>query len=346
MRFYELTNDWRNDFTTGMGVLYRTPRERLSFATVIIDAIVVDSSTDPVPLVRTVVANFKRDWRKSFATSGYVKRGTRYHGNVEIDLLRPDLLGGENKRRLLTELGIDIGHLKEDERILLVHYHAVVDAKGHQEGYRKAVAAAFPGHRRVLIRSIYETRTVAENLADLAGYMTKMRFRYSQAYEGTKTKFCDDYEPDWHQWFREFISDLLPNLTISSLVSRASVGKKLASPECPISQTGGATIAKETAALSAISPTTSVRAVPIETEDMNEDNNNNHKTLIPNDFTKGLKPTAATASEKIRPEPNDILARIMARTNEPKPRPANRPSPDDVLDRIRNRIEGATWKNL
>lgn len=202
---------------THIGVMSRTPRNRLKFVTPIIAALVVRLDEDVTDKVRKVVADHQSEWRNIMMGSGRIRRdtGSRWAGSIEFDLLHPRMLGGAHKRELMKALGVDLDALSLDHRILVVHSHIVVDLRGHDLGdLDRALRTQWQGPRRVHIESIRATGTVAENLSRIAGYVTKMRMQYSEAWEGGRTRYLCAFEPAW----RRYISDLYRNVGLENLV--------------------------------------------------------------------------------------------------------------------------------
>ena len=167
--------------------------------------------------------------------SGYLKNGTRWHGMVEIDLLHPKLCGRGHKIALLRDLDVDPSTLRPTERIALIHFHAVVDRRGHTaKEFKNALNAAFPGHRRVHIGPLHKDKPVSRNLENLSGYMTKLRAQYSQAFEDTPTRFYMHFEPEWADWFDASLNAVgLPEMIISSLNPRSKLADKPQPPQRP-----------------------------------------------------------------------------------------------------------------
>jgi len=216
---------WRQSVTADFLTMARAPRERLRWITLILAVRVVRLGDDPAHEVASIIEALPAELRACAMTSGFIKRGTRWAGVVEIDLLHPRLLGGAVKRDLIGLLaGVDPDTLAPDQRVIVVHLHAVVDAKGHvsPEKFVRDARKFWPGARRVHSASIWTEGTVAENLERLASYSTKLRFQYSQSWDGTKTKFFMPYEPAWKAWMHRLHDNLgLSNLVISSVSSRA-----------------------------------------------------------------------------------------------------------------------------
>jgi hypothetical protein len=204
----------------------RAPRERLRWITLILAVRVIRLGDDPAHEVANIIEQLPDELRACAMASGFIKRGTRWAGVVEIDLLHPRLLGGAVKRDLISLLaGVDPDTLTPDQRVIVVHLHGVIDCKGHltPDKFLKDARRWWPGARRVHSASIWTEGTVTENLERLASYSTKLRFQYSQSWDGTKTKFFMPYEPAWKAWMHRLHDNLgLSNMIISSVSSRAS----------------------------------------------------------------------------------------------------------------------------
>jgi hypothetical protein len=220
---------WRKAVEAAYLTMARTPRERLRWITVILDVRVVTLTDDPSGDIGAIVECLRQDWRACAMRSGYIKRGTRWAGVVEIDLVHPRLLGGAAKRDLIGELGgVDPATLTADQRLIITHLHVVVDCQGHASPaiLEKDIRAQWPGPRRVHSAKIKPDGTVADNLERLASYSTKLKFQYSQSWEGKNTKFFMSHEPEWKVWMQRLFDDVgLTTMVFTSVTSRAA--------ECP-----------------------------------------------------------------------------------------------------------------
>lgn len=217
---------WRKVVRSNYSALSRAPRERLRWVTVILSVHVVRLSDDIAARVADTVEGLRKEWRNCAMRSGTIKRGTRWSGVVEIDLVHPDLLGGAAKRDLIGALaGVDPTTLTANQRVIVVHLHAVVDCKGHQspDAFIKDIRATWAGPRRVHAVSIWTTGTVAEELDRLASYSTKLRLQYSQSWEGKNTRYYMAFEPAWKDWMVRLLNNLrLHNTILSSVSSRST----------------------------------------------------------------------------------------------------------------------------
>jgi hypothetical protein len=219
-------NEWRQSVTADYLTMARAPRDRLRWTTLILAVRVVRISDDPSAEVIRIIQQLPDELRACAMLSGYLKRGTRWAGVVEIDLVHPRLLGGAAKRELIGVLaGIDPDTLTADQRLIIVHLHAVVDSKGHARPDKLAddLRKCWPGPRRVHSASIWTDGTVAENLERLASYSTKLWNHYSEAWEGRATRRLMAREPEWTAWMHRLHDAIgLPNMVVSSVSSRAA----------------------------------------------------------------------------------------------------------------------------
>lgn len=204
----------------------RAPWERVRFITLIMACRVVKLHDDPALEIISIIEDLRRDLRACAQRSGFLKRGTRWCGTVEIDLVHWKLLGSDTKQDLVGTLaGVDPRTLTHDERVIVIHTHFVVDCRGHlsPEHFVRDMREQWPGPRRVRSDLIWREGTVAENLERIAGYCTKLRFQHSQAWEGKRTKFFATYGLEWKAWMQRLIGRIgLQNMLVSSVVSRAA----------------------------------------------------------------------------------------------------------------------------
>lgn len=218
-------NTWRKSVTADYLTMARAPRDRLRWTTLILAVRVVRLGDDPSDEVISIIEQLPDELRACAMQSGFLKRGTRWAGVVEIDLVHPRLLGGAAKRELIGVLaGIDPDTLTADQRLIIVHLHAVVDSKGHAKPDKFAddMRKWWPGPRRVHSASIWTEGTVAENLTRLASYSTKLWNHYSEAWEGRTTRRLMAREPEWTAWMRRLHDAIgLSNMVVSSVSSRA-----------------------------------------------------------------------------------------------------------------------------
>lgn len=219
-------NEWRQSVTADYLTMARAPRDRLRWTTLILAVRVVRLGDDPSDEVISIIEQLPDELRACAMQSGFLKRGTRWAGVVEIDLVHPRLLGGAAKRDLIGILaGIDPDTLTADQRLIVVHLHAVVDSKGHTKPDKFAddMRKCWPGPRRVHSASIWTEGTVAENLTRLASYSTKLWNHYSEAWEGRATRRLMAREPEWTAWMHRLHDAIgLPNMVVSSVSSRAA----------------------------------------------------------------------------------------------------------------------------
>ncbi|NIX75316.1 hypothetical protein [Microvirga terricola] len=216
---------WRTTVDAAYLTMARTQRERLRWITLIMAVRVVRLGDDLSDEVIKIIEQLTDELRACAMMSGYLKRGTRWAGVVEIDLVHPKLLGSETKRDLIGTLaGVDPNSLAPDQRLIVVHLHAVVDCKGHAKPdlLVRDMRKCWPGPRRVHSASIWEDGTVAENLTRLASYSTKLWSYYSEAWEGRPTRRLMDREPEWDAWMDRLIDNVgLSNMIVASVSSRA-----------------------------------------------------------------------------------------------------------------------------
>jgi hypothetical protein len=217
---------WRKSVEADYLTMTRAPRDRLRWTTLILAVRVVRLGDDPSDEVISIIEQLPDELRACAMQSGFLKRGTRWAGVVEIDLVHPRLLGGAAKRDLIGVLaGIDPNTLTADQRLIVVHLHAVVDSKGHTRPAKFAddMRKCWPGPRRVHSASIWTEGTVAENLTRLASYSTKLWNHYCEAWEGRPTRRLMAREPEWTAWMRRLHDAIgLPNMVVSSVSSRAA----------------------------------------------------------------------------------------------------------------------------
>ena len=216
--------EWRKHIDAGMQCLCRSPSDRLIFVTPIIDIRIIDVHDDIAVVMREVVGGFKREFRHCLASTGRIKRGTRWTGAIEWDLLHPNYLGGRRKRELAEALKVNFDTLTSKQRVLVTHAHIVIDTRGHQSSsaVTSALAQQWPGPYRVVSKTLHADKTVRENLERLASYCTKFRMRYSQAWLGTRTEYRPNFEPEWRDALERLISSVgLEAMTVSNVVSRA-----------------------------------------------------------------------------------------------------------------------------
>ncbi len=216
---------WRRSVRSNYLTMARSPRERLRWVTLILAVRVVRLGDDPAHEVTRIIEALPDELRSCAMQSGYLKRGTRWAGVVEIDLVCPRMLGGGAKSDLIGALaGIAPETLTPDQRAIVVHLHAVVDAKGHAkpDKFVNDMRKCWPGPRRVHSASIWLEGTVADNLERLASYSTKLWSNYSEAWEGRPTRRLMAHEPAWKAWMRRLHDAVgLSNMVVSSVSSRA-----------------------------------------------------------------------------------------------------------------------------
>jgi hypothetical protein len=211
-------------------VLDRVPPEWARLVTVIIGAVKVKSTDDVADIVAGEMAKFKSEFRDCAMLHGFLKRGTRWAGVIEIDLAHPSFLKAQ-KRKLLRCFGVD--DIAPDERVIIVHLHAVIDFRGHAspDVLLRDLRKTFPGHNRIDARRMHTDKTMTQNLERIADYCTKHMRAYSVwgEEEDGRTRFYNENEPEWRTWMdRLYASISLENTLFSSVSSRAE-----SLPECP-----------------------------------------------------------------------------------------------------------------
>lgn len=213
----------RSAVDTSYAVLARTPHDALLWLTVVIAAYVVTLDRDIADVVREAVDAYHAERSGVFRISGRTYRSprgqTRYTGVIEVDLINPAIARklSSMKTGLLAELGVDVAALAADQRIIIVHEHAVIDHRGHAsaDALLRDIRAAWPGARRVHSARLYTEGTVAENLGRLAEYTTKFQERYSVSWNGRRTSYLSHYEREW----RDYVRHLYRQIGVSRLLN-------------------------------------------------------------------------------------------------------------------------------
>ncbi len=212
-----------------LAVLDRVPRQWLRLVTVIITAIKVKLTDDVASAVAAEMAKFEPEFRGCAMVSGRLTRGTRWAGVIEIDLAHPAFLKVQ-KRKLLQCFGIE--DIAADDRVIIVHLHAVVDFRGHAspDVFVRDLRKAFPGPNRIDARRMHEDKTMAQNLDRIAGYCTKHMRAYSVwgEEENGRTRFYSENEPEWSTWMDRLYTNISIDNTLFSSVSSRSASE----PEC------------------------------------------------------------------------------------------------------------------
>lgn len=213
----------RSAVDTHFAVLSRTPRQALAWVTVVIGVYKITVSDDIADAARAAVDTYHAERAAAFRRSGRTYRSqrgwTRWCGSVELDIIHPVAarkLSGR-KAGLLVELGIDVTAMTPDQRVVILHEHAVIDHRGHAsiEALKRDMRAVWPGDRRVHVARLHDEDSVRANLGRLAGYATKMQERYSVAWDGRRTSYLKDYEPEW----RTFVRDLYERIGVTRMLS-------------------------------------------------------------------------------------------------------------------------------
>lgn len=204
-----------------------TPHGSLRFVTKIVLAAVV-SADEPVPAAfLKSVQEHDLTYRKVLSRNGYISRHaggqTRFADVFEIDLLPRKLVCSAMKAALLMEFGVDVGALASHQRVAILHTHGVVDCRGHSspEALARDLRSVWCGPRGVHLAKLYTEGTRAQNLSRIAGYSTKFVHRYSRAWNGKKTEFLGDYEPEWRGYvLRAYEAIGYHKLLITNIVSQ------------------------------------------------------------------------------------------------------------------------------
>lgn len=178
----------------------RAPQERLSFVTIIGEPLVVEAGNHG-DSVADALAQIER---KLIARCRRSLPGMKIRGVHEVDVLAPNACRiGKHKGDLLRSLGVDVGTVTTEKRILIPHLHCVVDRSGHDSGrLADQMRAEFPGPWRTLVKPLFTDRSLRDNLESLAGYCTKMKVAYCDAWTGRTTKYADLYEANWVETVR------------------------------------------------------------------------------------------------------------------------------------------------
>lgn len=223
----------RNHVRASYLALCRTPRTDLRWITVIIGAYVVGIEDDIRARICDDIEEYQIRRREVMMGSGTISRSakegqTRWSGTIEIDLLHPRLLLSPMKTALMGEFGIDANAVRLDQRIVVLHEHAVYDCRGHTSLDRLAqsLRKEWPGLRRVFSAKIYDDEeNLSAHLERLAGYSTKRVHRYSSSWCGQKTSYHADYESQWRKYVCS-IYDAVGYMGLHDANVKSQVGKK------------------------------------------------------------------------------------------------------------------------
>lgn len=220
----------RSDTLVNYRILRRTPRSDLRWVTVVHAASVVRLDDCCYSELVEAAAVIRANWRQTMMNGGRIRRDprgyTRWVGVIELDLLHPRMICSRMKSELLSGFGIDFASLQNEERIIVLHSHMLVDGRGHKSWgdlERDIKRQWSSGPRQVHIAQIYKTGTLLQNINELAAYSTKFKFLYSKAWLGERTSFGSrSYGADWTEYVRNaYIAIGIENLSISSVHSRA-----------------------------------------------------------------------------------------------------------------------------
>lgn len=220
----------RREVDTSYAVFRRTPHEALLWVTTVIAVFIATLDDDITDAVRAAVDRYHTERPSVYRQSGRTYRSprgwTRWTGVIELDLIHPTIARklSRSKSGLLAEFGIDVTALNDRQRVVVAHEHCVIDHRGHAsvELLKRDMRAAWPGVRRVHVGGLHADGTVAENLGRLAAYSTKFSMRYGIAWEGGRTSFLSDFEPEWRTYMRELYQQLgLSRLLNSNIATQA-----------------------------------------------------------------------------------------------------------------------------
>ena len=202
----------RRALDTSFAVFRRTPHEALLWLTTVVAAYVVTIHDDIRVPIRAAVKRYDSERTAAYQRSGRTYRSprgwTRFCGAIEIDLIHPRIarMCSRTKAGLLAELGIDASALRDDQRIVLLHEHAIIDHRGHasEKAFKRDLRQAWPGKRRIHGKRLYTEGTVAKNLRNLAEYSGKFRLVYALAWDDRKTSYLrsGEYELEWRDYVR------------------------------------------------------------------------------------------------------------------------------------------------
>lgn len=173
----------------------RVAPQRLTWMTVIGAALVVKPGVHAAA-VHDAIAELERKFRLRCRRK---LPGIRARGIHEIDVLTSNGCKlAPHKSETVEALGVRIEDVSDDERIMLIHLHCVIDRGPHsEEMVTHQLRAEFQGVRRVMGKPLSDERSVSENLRRLAGYSTKLKAAYCDSWGGRVTKFGTAYEPQW-----------------------------------------------------------------------------------------------------------------------------------------------------
>jgi len=189
-----------------------------SWTTLILTARLVDDQSiwgRTIAEVSDDLGSFKKLWR-----SVVRKRipGTRWCGAFEIDLLRPEyLVSRAHKVALLADLGVDVMSLTPGDRVVLPHFHAVVDL--HRDSscrFTREMGRAFPGRRRLLCKPLWKQHSLCDNVERLCSYTYKRQFKYSSTDDTGSSVFVANYESLWYNRMSQLYDHLQDNIAFES----------------------------------------------------------------------------------------------------------------------------------
>lgn len=188
-------DDWRERVDRAYKRLSRVPEDRMMWMTIIGAALVVTPGDHSFEIEKAI-ADLERKLR---ARCRRKLPRMRIRGVHEVDVVAPTTgLLGAYKTQTISGLGIDLGAVRGDERVLLVHLHCLID----HGPYTAAVVidelrAEYPGSRRIMGKPLDQARSPAENVERLASYSSKLKVAYCQTWDGRGTKFGEIYEDVW-----------------------------------------------------------------------------------------------------------------------------------------------------
>ncbi len=177
--------------------------KRLRFETVLIEAIhgTPDQMTRQM---QKIITNFRKLNRLLSAREGIASPTNPLikFGSIDLDVYRCDdvkqlwsaLKSADERKAVKIRLFKILGWRQEWEGVfVVVHYHAMVAARSSKK-YKHILKKMMRGKRRVVIKTLFRTKTVAENLRCLSAYISKVGGRYG-ALPGSKKRVLLDPDP-------------------------------------------------------------------------------------------------------------------------------------------------------
>jgi hypothetical protein len=180
-----------------------TPPKRLRFETVLIEAI----RGTPDQLTRhmlRIITNFRKLNRLLAAREGIASSTnplTKF-GLIDLDVYYCDdvkqlwsaLKSADKRKAVKIRLFKKLGWRSNWEGVfIVVHYHSIVAASSSKK-YKRVLKRMMRGKRRVVVKPLFRTKPVAENLWCLSAYISKVGGRYG-ALPGSKKRVLLDPDP-------------------------------------------------------------------------------------------------------------------------------------------------------